>query len=350
MEKGEKRTGRLGAALFAVCIMGGLVGWVAYAETVDSPAVDKDVEAIAQKVLSGSPLTQPPPAPPLGLGVPQPALPLGILDKATNFMEQLSESALSFINNNTNSALYGKEEVETSKAMVARHFNGYCAGVETGNCPSDPLLQYGDVKISSILSGTAYDDPARVQAAQDYLRNLFVPPSGPLVANFSSDLKEGKLDVATVVNDPKLLKRYAQALSDEAVLSAARQSFAHMMAMRTVSNPEAGSISEMQLMEAEAIKRFMSAGWLQKTNDPKTTPAEHQKEMVIMQAYQNWMSYQQFRQMERIEALLATVIVQSARTMQTISASIPAAPSGGDLRSAAESAGNTSSSAGSPSP
>ena len=336
MGKDKKRTGRLGAALLAVCIMGVLFGWAAYAATADSPAVDKDVENVAQKVLSGSPLTQPPPPP-----APGASQSLGILDTATEFMEQLSEGVLSLINNNTNSALYGAG-IETSKAMVARHFDRYCAGKETGNCPADPLLQYGDVKITSVLSGTAYDGPSgpRTQAAHDYLTNLFVPPSGPLVANLSSDLKDDKLDVATVVSDPKLLKKYAQALSDETVLSAARQSFAHMMAMRTVSSSEAGSISEMQLMEAEAIKRFMSAGWIQKMADSKTTPAELQQEAIVMQAYQNWMSYQQFRQLERIEALLATVIVQNARTMQTISASIPTSPSPADTSRAAASAGN----------
>ncbi|HQY23187.1 MAG TPA: hypothetical protein PK389_05505 [Gammaproteobacteria bacterium] len=334
METNKKRTGRFGAALLTVCIMGILFGWTAYAE--DSPAVDKDVGDVAQKVLTGSPLTEPPPAPPLGISAPP--VPPGILDRATHFMEQLSEGVLLLINNNTNSALYGAG-IEASKAMVAKHFDRYCAGLETGNCPSDPLLQNGDIKISSILSGTAYDGPARVQAAQDYLTNLFVPPSAPLVANFSGDLKDGKLDVATVVGDPKLLKKYTQALSDETVLSAARQSFAQMMAMRTVSTADAGSISEMQLMEAEGIKRFMSTGWVQMIKDPKTTPAQLQQEMVAMQAYQNWMAYQQFRQLERIEALLATVIVQSARTMQTIGTSLPTAPSAAEINNAATSTG-----------
>lgn len=337
MEKDKKVTGRFGAAVLAVCIMGILFGWAAYAE--DSPAVDKDVGDIAQKVLNGSPLTQPPAAPAqpsLPGGITPPTVPPGILPTATQFMEQLSEGVLSLINNNTNSALYGTG-IEAPKAMVTRHFAAYCTGAETGNCPSDPLLKNGDINITSILSGTAYDGPSgpRTQAAQDFLTNLFVPPSAPLVANFTGDLMKngqldptGTLDADTVIGNPTLLKKYTQALSDETVLSAAKQSFAQMMAMRTVSSSEAGGISEMQLMEAEGIKRFMSAAWVQMIKNPTTTALQLQQEMAMMQAYQNWMTYQQFRQSERIEALLATLIVQNARTSQMISSNIPTGNSG----------------------
>ncbi len=331
----------LAVTVLTASVMSILFGWAAFATAgappPDSPAVDKNVGDVAQQVLSGSPLTQPPPASPTG---PQAPLPPGILETATQFIAQLSEGVLSLMNNSTNTALYGTG-IEASKAMITRHFNGYCAGVETGNCPSDPLLQYGDVKISSILAGTAYDDGIRTQAAQDYLTNLFVPPSAPLVANLSGDLKNGKLDVATVVNDPKLLKKYTQALSDETVLSAARQSFSEMMARRTISSANAGNVSEMQIMEAEAIKRFMSAAWIQMIKNPSTTQIQLQQEMTAMQAYQNWMAYQQFRQLERIEALLATLIVQNARNSQTLAASIPTGVSPSDI---GKTAGSTSSS------
>ncbi len=346
MEKEDKKgAGHLGTAVLTVCIMGILFGGAAY--TQDSPAVDQDVTNVNQTALNGSPLTQPPPAPPLG--VSPPPLPLGILDTATQFMEQLGESVLSLINSNTNSDFYGglntPDAVDAAHAMVYRHFNTYCAGAETGNCPSDPLLQNGDIKITSILSGTAYDGPTgpRTQAAQDFLTNLFVPPTAPLVANFAGDLTAAKitaLDSTTVTKNPKLLQKYTQALSDETVLSAARQSFAEMMARRTVSSSNAGSTSEMQVMEAEGIKRFMSAGWVQMINNPKTTPAQLQQETVAMQAYQNWMAYQQFRQLERIEALLATLIVQNARTSKALAASIPTAPSAASAIGGATGAGN----------
>lgn len=345
MGKGKKGIGRLGVVLLAVCTIGILFGWTVYAQ--DSPAVDQDVGAVAQQALSGSPLTQPPPTPPVPGVTPAP-LPLGILDTATQFMEQVSEGVLSLLNNNTNSDFYGgfsnPDAVDAAHAMVQRHFNAYCAGAETGNCPSDPLLQNGDIKISSILSGTAYDGASgpRTQAAQDFLTNLFVPPSGSLVANFASDLTAAKvkaLDANVVTNDPKLLQKYTQALSDEAVLSAARQSFAEMISRRTISNSAAGSVSEMQVMEAEAIKRFMSAGWVQMVKNPTTTAAQLQQETVAMQAYQSWMAYQQFRQLERIEALLATLIVQNARTSKALAASIPTAPSGASISSAATGTG-----------
>jgi hypothetical protein len=352
MEKGKKRTRHyLGGVLLTICTMSILLGWIAYPvesasadssmsalgnAPMDSPAIDKDVADVNKTAMSGSPFTQP------SSGGTLPALPgPGISEVATQFMQQVGESIQSLLNSNTKSGFYGTG-IEAAKAMVTRHFGGYCAGSETGNCPRDPLLQYGDVKVTSILSGTAYDGSGgpRTQAAQDYLTNLFVPSTGALVANFSGDLKNGTLDVDTVISDPKLLKKYTQALSDETLLSVPKQSFVEMMGRRTVVGSDTSSVSEMQLMEAEAIKRFMSAGWVQMIKNPATTPIQLQQEMAAMQAYQNWMAYQQFRQLERVEALLATLIVQSARSTQAFAASIPTGPSATDISNATAKGGS----------
>lgn len=334
MEKRKRISGHLGVVLFVVSVMGILYGWVAYAvdpvpELTDSPTIDKDVDTVNDVATSGSPLTKPP-APGLG-GLTQAPAFTGF---ATQFMQQLGESIQSLINSSTKSAFYGVGETDAAKAMAYQHFKYYCTGAETGeDCASDPLLKNGDIKVTSIMFGAAYDGAGgpRTRAANDYLTNLFVPSTGPLVPNFNEYLKDGKLDVAIVTGDPKLLAKYTQALSDETLLSIPRQSFAEMMARRTVPGSDAGGVSEMQLMEAEAIKRFMSAAWIQTIKNPVTPAIQIQQEMALMQAYQNWMAYQQYRQLERIEALLAGLIVQNARTGQQVAASVPKGASSTDV-------------------
>lgn len=323
MEKGKRTSGRLGIVLLAVSIMCILYGWVAYAAE-DSPAIDKDVDTVNDLATSGSPLTKPP----VSVGPPTP--PPAFTSFATQFMQQLGEGIQSLINSGTKSAFYGIGETDAAKAMAYQHFKYYCAGAETGeDCATDPLLKNGDIKVTSIMFGTSYTDAdgRRMRAANDYLNNLFVPSTGPLVPNFTQDLKDGKLDIATVIGDTKLLAKYTKALSDETLLSIPKQSFAEMIAKRTVPGTDAGGVSEMQLMEAEAIKRFMSAAWMQTTKNPITPAIQIQQEMAIMQAYQNWMAYQQYRQLERIEALLAGLIVQNARSSQALAASAPTGPS-----------------------
>jgi len=333
MEKHKKGRRRFGAMLVTITVFsvfGLLFGWAAYAQgeaPTDSKAVDADVKNVTNSVPNASPLTQPP------IPVPgQPPAVVNITDKAITFMEELSENVLSFINSSAQNTFYGAEKGNTdaATAMVTQHLRFYAVGPQEAcadTCPPDSLLENGDIKISSVLFGTAYDGP-RAQAAKDFLTNLFVPPSAPLVANFTADLANvqgGTIAIDTITKDSTLLAKYAQALSDEATLSAARQSFAEMMARRTVSSSDAGSISEMQVMETEAIKRFMNAGWVQKIQNA-TTPLQVEQEMAAMQAYQNWMAYQQFRQLERVEALLATLIVQNARSSQAFASNIPSAP------------------------
>lgn len=339
MEKGKRTSGRLGIVLLAVSIMGILYGWVAYAAE-DSPAIDKDVDTVINNTVNGSPLTKPPA--PLPGGVTPPAPPF--TEVATQFMQQLGEGIQSLVNSSTKSAFYGTGETDAAKAMAYQHFKYYCAGAETGeDCASDPLLKNGDIKVTSIMFGTAYNDAdgRRMRAANDYLTNLFVPSTGPLVPNFNEYLKDGKLDIAIVTGDNKLLAKYTKALSDETLLSIPKQSFAEMVAKRTVPGSDAGGISEMQLMEAEAIKRFMSAAWMQTTKNPITPAIQIQQEMAIMQAYQNWMAYQQYRQLERIEALLAGLIVQNARTSQQLAASAPSGPSTETIQNVSGQSGST---------
>lgn len=249
---------------------------------------------------------------------------------ATQLMIQVSTAVVTGQNNAIEAELFSNPNAMSPvAAMITNHFTNYCIpNLEIGsNCPTDVLLQAGDIKVSSILSGTVYDS-ARSQAAQIYLTNLFDPPGGPAITQFSTPLGAPE--------DPGTQAIVAQALADEAVVSVARQPFLEMIAKRMPSS--SNGPSEMQLMEQQAIERFMSNTW---RNSVTTMTAQQlAQEQVRMQAYQLWMDYQRYRQMERIEALLGVVVMQNFRQQKALAnATSSAKPSSTQINNAVQSAG-----------
>lgn len=209
-------------------------------------------------------------------------------------------------------------------AILTKHFQSYCASESTfesgSNCTADPLLKFGHAKISSILSGTVYS-ASREQAAQDFLMNLLDSPEAPGVANFSAQVP---VDAAKLSADPALKSSYVKALTEEALMSVIRQPFVEMIAKRTALPQNAGGQSEMQIMEQQAIQRFMSTDWVNTMK--QMTPEQVQQDQALMQAYQIWLDYQRYRQMERVEALLSILALQNFRSSKNTDAQLSKQP------------------------
>lgn len=254
---------------------------------------------------------------------------------AVQQMGQKGNNVESLQNNSATQALYGTTPngMAPADAVLTKHFQSYCAAnstVESGsNCTADPLLQFGDIKVSSILSGTVYSAP-RAQAAQDFLMNLLDSPEAPGVANFSANIP---VNAAKIAADPTLKSSYVKALTDEALISVIRQPFVEMMAKRTALPQNAGGQSEMQMMEQQAIQRFMSADWVNTLKQMK--PEQVQQDQALMQAYQIWLEYQRYRQMERVEALLSILALQNFRSAKNTDAQLSKQPSVTDANNAA---------------
>ena len=306
--------GRLGTMALGVSLMGALYGWFVYAGEIET-----DIKNVGQMVSSAN-------------KVPNPVDP-----NAIDALGQMGVNSESQVNGAIVNDLYGAPSMAPADAMITKHFGTYCAGgAESGSCTQDPLLQFGDVKISSVISGTAYDD-SRIQAAEDFLTNYISPPNTPFVTNFQSKESDGKISAATVTADPNLKSSYVQALSDEALLSVVRESFAEMIAKRKVNSST--NASWMQSMESEVLQRAMNTAW--GTTLAAMNGQQLNAEQAKMQAQQLLLAYENYRQGERIEALLTAIVLQGFRGAKQAQAAMANQPSSADLQNAAQ-AGSTS--------
>jgi len=319
-EAGKK--GGLGILMAGVTVMGALLGWIAYADEIGT---DVATTAIAIGNATNNVLPMDP--------------------SAVQLINLVRQTVEGVHNSSVMQELYGASTnvngVAGADVVLADHFTNYCGLLDGPPCTLDPLLMYGDMKISSLLSGTVYDG-SRQQAAQIYLSNLLDPPAVIGVANFNADMP---VNVATLANSPKTKAAFVQAVSDEAMVSIIREPFANMMAIRMPppangSNPPGPS--QMQMMEEVAMQRFMSSAWATSMTLPTTTPQQIMAQQAMMQAYQVWMSYQQYRQMERVEALLSVLALQNFRQQKATAAQVSQAQNSSAAANTSSSSSSTS--------
>lgn len=213
------------------------------------------------------------------------------------------------------------KSVTPAKELATMHLFSYCAKSasnenENYSCRQEPTLQHADIKLSTLLSGFryGYDDELKVNR-EDTARIV----ANNIVEPFPSD----KLSAITAiskanVSDLQARDDIAKALAAQALLSVAREPFAEMIAKRSVVS--AINQSPMEIMEKEAAMRFLNKVW-QKEMSLNITNAKNNKkpeqavlyEIALMNAYQNWLEYERYRQMERVEALLAATLALNYR-------------------------------------
>ena len=200
--------------------------------------------------------------------------------------------------------------------IVTGHFPGNCSpDTETGyTCPSDRLLQHGDLKPTGMLALSTYQNPTERSEADLFLQNLVDPfPATSILTQINPS------QLATTANKQAV----AQALANQAVLSVARYPLVEMIERRAPNAGVSGvntagaavqNISWMAFVEQQVGQRFMNSAW--ETNLAKATDRQAMVEMAKLLAFQSWMQYQQYRQMERVESLLAAQLVQNVRLLQ----------------------------------
>jgi hypothetical protein len=326
--KGKRTLWGLGLGL-GVTVIGGLYSWLVYAGEIET-----DFGKIATEISQANSGSMP-------------------LDPTAITMEtQAANTNEQQLNNAISAGLYSigplaSDPTATRAAnILTSHFSSYCMqGVEGSSCPSDVLLQYGDTKLSTLLAGTVYDAP-RQAAATQFLYNLIPIPGKNLAPFLNSD---GKTDVSqfptTLPSDNPNSQNYsnpqqsfADALTDQATISIARQPYSEMIAKRTA--PSGGGDSVMQMMERVAMQRHMSTAWAANLNpaiSSSLTPTQAQtqlatqannmlQEIALMQAYHVWLEYERYRQTERLEALLSALVIQNYKSGQAISSQVSSAP------------------------
>jgi hypothetical protein len=304
MKDFKQRKGRIVTLVLSISLMGILYGWF-----VNAGEIESDVDSMAK--------------------LARPAIDPSVLANRV-FQDQ---TVTNLLNTDTTRAFYSTSQMTPTDAAITIHFGNYCEdGPESGNCPSDPSLTWGDVKLTSILGPTAYTS-AGTQAAQNFLRNL-LPVSGVnFQTNDNSGSSSGPVSAATVTSDPTLKAKYAAALAQAASASVVNTVFAEMMAKRTV-DPNSNT-SWMQRMLALVLERAGSLEWANAL--PGMTPEQLSVEQAKIAATALELSLAQYRQNELTQALLAVLVLSNAQAQSQAQSAIQGQPNAEAIKNAAQS-------------
>jgi len=234
------------------------------------------------------------------------------------------------------------------REIVVDHFTIYCAESANnerinypGKCQFDPRLQHADIKLTTVLSGSRYENERR-NAARLFIDNVIAPfPSEKLSMPSATKPEQ--------IASPQSRKGIAESLANEAVLSVAREPFAEMFAKRN-SIAELNNRSLMEIMEKEAGQRFLNEAWQAEMREAIRVAKADKKpqeailyELAVMEAYRTWLEYERYRQTERIEALLAATLAFNQRQGLQASGVVQTAQSQGTSTSAPAGDGTSSS-------
>lgn len=253
-----------------------------------------------------------------------------------------------------------------------------------GCSQQDDYYKNADIKVSTILgmpllsgswtpssSGNNPFGMARAQTWGATSPDLLTPGNGELGAAhvfFNAFLTPNPGALLTQITDTSALfsgsskkydskssSAYAQALSYEALLSVPRYSLATMVAKREVNNsvqipnpnPSAQQTAQgtlaglatgqatngtvpgsfIQYMETQAASRLWGSTWSSMIDTSKNSAnlaglSAIEAERANMQAFQMWMMVENYKQMERVEALLSALVVLQVRGAETAAAAL----------------------------
>lgn len=178
-------------------------------------------------------------------------------------------------------------------------------GCSSGTSLDAKYLEYGHMKATVLLDSLVYSDSVDL-AAQDLIRTIINPyPPSKYARIISGNMT------------PADTKGYVKYMANQTLLDIALNSLNAMYFMRLSGNDlgvgaQANS-SIMSVMENEATRRFTgsSGDWFAMINDGGFDLVSTTKESVAMQAFQMWMAYQSYKQNERIELLLTTLLAKT---------------------------------------
>lgn len=174
-------------------------------------------------------------------------------------------------------------------------------------------MELGDIKVASLLGPVVYDQLMDV-AAQQFIRNL-VQPFPSTTWNMMMATKNNGI-VSEDNKDNNKRSAYANALAQQALYDVARYSLNNSYGSR-LSNESfnkyssavsSSSVSTLSVMQAEAGKWYANADF---TSSDYSSDTSLLQAMAQMQSFQLWMGFQQYKQFERIETLLAAVLANS---------------------------------------
>lgn len=208
--------------------------------------------------------------------------------------------------------------------FVNKHNNMFCFPEIDKKCKvNSPLYVYGDIKTNNLLSENVYTNSEQINLFSEVIRNIVNP--------FPSNIA---LEMLVASDDEKALARNQSALAEnyvsQARLGISRNSFNTMLFNRLPLSylTRSGSmddkekdkselakkddISKLSIMAEQVGSRFSNAAWLEFVD--KANNETLSKELVKMLAFHMWIEFEKFKQQERIESLLATMVAQQETT------------------------------------
>lgn len=192
--------------------------------------------------------------------------------------------------------------------IYQQHTDKYCSpqDVSLGRCqkPAAPELQNADVRADLMLNRTSLSQE-QITASRALIANLANPIPTQMLPRGWERTQQGQQFVAGQ-------------LVEQARMSLADDSLHYMLAMRTpvkglgaatmMNKPD---VSKLDLLEAQVNGRFFEPRWQAQI---QTFGTENLlREQAKMKALELWMLEEQFRQGERMEAMMATQLAMDVK-------------------------------------
>ncbi len=208
--------------------------------------------------------------------------------------------------------------------FVSKHISGYCSpnisteqkfftcNGQAANLNNDAVsaqfLEMGDIRTSVLLEPVMYTDIINL-AAQNFIRNITMPFPSSMYANYISN-------PTNFAKNTTQRKAYASYMANQALLGVARYAMDEMYGMRVPGSVlgatgNASTQSILTVMENEASRRFTDPNYATFLTAVTTDQVALLREMAAMQAFELWMNYQNYRQNERIAALLSAMLASN---------------------------------------
>ncbi|MFM8454673.1 MAG: hypothetical protein ACKOAD_06955 [Gammaproteobacteria bacterium] len=197
-------------------------------------------------------------------------------------------------------------------------------------CYEDKDL-YGNLNFGNFLNTTQLESPdpaaeSKLLGRQDFLELYFT--------NFKNKIEEkDALSTADIADRNKAdlgkVSRALEYLQKEALLAPAKYSLLNMYNARQLKTKESTD-SLIGLMEKEANRRYTDSNWYKAMSTLTAEPLL--REMASMEAYRLWMEHKRYLQMERVEALLASILIQTEKNLPATGANANSNSVGSSLK------------------
>jgi len=201
--------------------------------------------------------------------------------------------------------------------LVNKHNEMFCFNQADKACKvHSSLYVYGDMRASILLNNNFYKNLEETELAREVMRNII----NPFPSNIQMEMQDASLHNKELPENKAAL---AETYVSQARLAVVRNSFNTMFLNRLPLDLLEGKtstskkkFSRLSIMEIAAKERFEDPKW--QGSIDTASQDDLLKELVKIDSFKVWMDYHKYKQNERIEALLATMVAQQVSINQLL--------------------------------